>query len=428
VRIAPIAGRPLLGIEMPNQVREMVTLRDVLDAEAWRSSMDALPLALGRSTTGEPIVADLARMPHLLVAGTTGSGKSVGINAMILSLLYKHGPEDCRFLMIDPKMLELSAYEGIPHLLTPVVTDPHKAISALAWCVTEMEERYKRMAALSVRSIDVFNNRVRNANKRGERLARTVQTGFDPATGEATYAKEEMNLAPMPYIVIVIDEFADLMAVAGREIEGAVQRLAQAARAAGIHLIMATQRPTTDIVTGSIKANLPARVSYKVASRVDSRVILGTEGAETLLGAGDMLYVGSTGVPVRVHGPYVSDEEVESVTASLREQGSPRYLDGVTGPPEGAGVGSHDTATRRDEPGALLASTPGLPAISEDALYDRAVAIIVRDRAITLTQLQRRLAISPSWAAALLQRLEADGVISPADGGGVHAVRTGVAA
>ena len=289
VRAAVVPGRNAIGIELPNARRETVLLREILEAEAFKENTATLPLGLGKSISGDPVVADLARMPHLLVAGTTGSGKSVGINAMILSLLYRHTPEDCRMLMIDPKMLELSVYNGIPHLLTPVVTDPHKAVAALNWVVREMEERYKRMAALSVRNIDVFNNRVRKAQKRGEILSRTVQTGFD-TSGQARFETQKMDPEPMPHIVVVVDEFADLMIVAGKEIEAAVQRLAQMARAAGIHLIMATQRPSVDIVTGTIKANFPTRISFKVASKIDSRTILNEQGAEQLLGQGDMLY------------------------------------------------------------------------------------------------------------------------------------------
>ncbi len=289
-RVAVVPGRNAIGIELPNVRREPVLLREVLEADAYRNANATLPLALGKSISGEPVVVDLARMPHLLVAGTTGSGKSVGVNAMVLSLLYRVTPEECRFLMIDPKMLELSVYNGIPHLLCPVVTEPQKAVAALNWVVAEMEERYKRMSKLAVRNIDVYNNRVRNAAKRGEPLARTVQTGFDADTGQAVYEQEEMSLEPMPYIVVVVDEFADLMIVAGKEIEAAVQRLAQMARAAGIHLIMATQRPSVDIITGTIKANFPTRISFKVASRIDSRTILNEQGAEQLLGQGDMLF------------------------------------------------------------------------------------------------------------------------------------------
>lgn len=422
VRIAPIIGGTTLSIELPNQIREPVMLRDVLDADVYRSTMDVLPVALGRNVEGRAIVADLARIPHMLVAGASGSGKSVGINAMILSLLYKHGPDDCRFLMIDPKMLDLAAYNGIPHLLTPVVTDPHKAITALSWCVTEMEERYKRMAALGVRNIDVFNNRVRNAKKRGERLARTVQTGFDKRTGEATYVQEEMNLEPMPYIIIVMDEFADLMAVAGNEIEGAVKRLADAAKAAGIHLIMATERPTSDIVTPGLKANLTARVSYKATSKLDSRTIVGGEGAEQLLGSGDMLYANGTGQLQRIHGPYVSAEEINAVASSLREQGAPRYIEGITG------ADSDITQrTRTYVPESTTARTSLSPA-SQDALYDRALATVIRDGQASRAHLQRRLNIQPKWAASLLQRLEADGVIGPPDTHGHHQVLVGAAA
>lgn len=421
VRISAIQGRTALAIELPNQIREPIMLRDVLDADVYRSTMDVLPVSLGRNVEGRPIVADLARIPHMLVTGAHGSGKSVGINAMILSLLYKHGPDECRFLMIDPKMLDLAAYNGIPHLLTPVVTDPHKAITALSWCVTEMEERYKRMAALGVRNIDVFNNRVRNAKKRGERLARTVQTGFD-TTGKATYVQEEMNLEPMPYIIIVMDEFADLMAVAGNELDGAVARLADAAKAAGIHLIMATERPSADIVTPNLKANLTARVSYKAASKLDSRALTGGDGAEQLLGAGDMLYANGTGQLQRVHGPYVTDEEINAVASSLREQGAPRYVEGITNCASGD---TQRTRTHVSEPSTVRTS---LPPASHDALYDRAVAIIIRDRQASLGYLQRRLNIQPKWTAALLQRLEADGVIGPPDAHGHHKVLVGAAA
>lgn len=422
VRIAAIPGRTALSVELPNQVRETVMLRDVFDADVYRSTMDMLPVALGRNVEGRPIVADLARTPHILVAGANGSGKSTGVNAMILSLLYKHGPDDCRFLMIDPKMLDLAAYNGIPHLLTPVVTDPHKAITALAWCVTEMEQRYKRMAALGVRNIDVFNNRVRNAKKRGERLARTVQTGFDTRTGQATYVQEEMNLEPMPFIVIVMDEFADLMAVAGRDIEGAVKRLAEAAKPAGIHLIMATERPTADIVTPGLKGNLAARVSYKAASKLDSRAVLGTEGAEQLLGSGDLLYANGTGALQRIHGPYVSQDEINAVASSLRQQSAPRYIDGITG-------SESDPASNPRRRGADPSSMrPGVISTSDDALYDRAVATIIRDRHASNAHLQRRLNISPAWAAALLQRLEQSGLIGPPDPHGNHQVRVGAAA
>jgi len=396
-RAAIVPGRNVIGIELPNVRRETVYLRDIFEANAFTASDAALPMALGKSIGGEPIVADLARMPHLLVAGTTGSGKSVGINAMILSLLYRRSPEDCRLLMIDPKMLELSVYNGIPHLLTPVVTDPHKAVAALNWVVAEMEERYKRMAALSVRNIEAFNARVKKAQSRGEQLTRTVQTGFDEATGAAVYAEQEMATEPMPYIVVVVDEFADLMIVAGKEIEAAVQRLAQMARAAGIHLIMATQRPSVDIVTGTIKANFPARISFKVASKIDSRTILNEQGAEQLLGQGDMLYSLGMGQIIRAHGPFVSDEEVERIAESLRKQGTPEYVDGITDTPSDAdGQGSEGRTT------------------SEDDIYDMAVAIVLRDRKASTSYIQRRLSIGYNRAADLIERMEQEGLISAA--------------
>ena len=422
-RISAIAGCAALCVELPNEVRETIYLRDIFDADAYRSSMDLLPVALGRSATGDAVVGDLTRMPHLLVAGNAGSGKSAGINAMILSLVYKHGPENCRFLMIDQRMVELARFEGIPHLLTPVVTDPHKAVTALAWCVREMEERTKRMATLGVRSIDMFNNRVRNAKKRGERLARTVQTGFDE-TGTARFEREEMNFETMPYIVIVIEEFADLMAVVGRELEGAVQRLAEAARAAGIHLIMACERPSADVTTAPIKAAIPGRMGYRLNSRADSRMVIGAEGAEQLLGAGDMLYATGAGQPMRVHGAYVSNEEVDSVADSLRRQGEPRYVAALSEEP---GAASPDSdRDRKGQPAGR--HDGGFTAVSEDALFDRAVAVIVRERRASIGLLQRRLNISPSWAAMLLARLEAAGVVGPAGTSGVHAVLAGEAA
>ena len=397
-RAAIVPGRSVIGIELPNVRRETVYLRDILESDAFGSSDLALPMALGKSIGGEPIVADLARMPHLLVAGTTGSGKSVGVNAMVLSLLFRRSPEECRLLMIDPKMLELSIYNGIPHLLTPVVTDPHKAVAALNWAVAEMEERYKRMASLSVRNIEAFNQRVRTAKSRGESLARTVQTGFDRHTGQAVYEHQEIASEPMPFIVVVVDEFADLMIVAGKEIEAAVQRLAQMARAAGIHLIMATQRPSVDIVTGTIKANFPARISFKVSSKIDSRTILNEQGAEQLLGQGDMLYSTGSGQTIRAHGPFVSDEEVERIAEALRRQGSPRYVDGITETPSPATVAG-------TEPDAG----------SEDDLYDKAVAIVLRDRKASTSYLQRRLGIGYNRAADLVERMEREGLIGPAN-------------
>ncbi|MCC0007431.1 MAG: DNA translocase FtsK 4TM domain-containing protein [Hyphomicrobiaceae bacterium] len=400
-RVAVVPGRNAIGIELPNTRRDPVLLREVLESEAYKSVDSTLPIALGKSIGGEPVVADLARMPHLLVAGTTGSGKSVGVNAMILSLLYRLGPDDCRFLMIDPKMLELSVYNGIPHLLTPVVTDPQKAVTALNWVVGEMEERYKRMSKLSVRNIDVYNNRVRNAKKRGEMISRTVQTGFDRRTGEAVYEQEQMQLETMPYIVVVIDEFADLMLVAGKDVEASVQRLAQMARAAGIHIIMATQRPSVDVITGTIKANFPTRISFKVTSKIDSRTILNEQGAEQLLGQGDMLYAAGSGQIGRVHGAFVSDEEVEAITNHLRAQGAPSYVDGIT--------------EAGEEPDKDMRLPDGQ---GEEDLYDRAVAIVVRDRKASTSYLQRRLSIGYNRAADLIERMEADGLISAANHAG----------
>jgi S-DNA-T family DNA segregation ATPase FtsK/SpoIIIE len=394
-RVAVIPGRNVIGIELPNNRRETVGLRELIESPAFAAAEGILPLTLGRSIGGEPIIADLARMPHLLVAGTTGSGKSVGVNAMILSILFRHTPEQCRFIMIDPKMLELSVYNDIPHLLTPVVTDPQKAVGALNWVVAEMEERYKRMAKLSVRNIEAFNTRVKTAAQRGEQLARTVQTGFDPETGQPVFEREEMDLAPMSYIVVVVDEFADLMITAGKDIETAVQRLAQKARAAGIHLIMATQRPSVDIITGTIKANFPTRISFKVASKIDSRTILNEQGAEQLLGQGDMLYTSGAGQLLRVHGPFVSDDEVEAVAAYLRTQGAPRYIEAIDAPP----VESDDMAG---------AGGPG----DSESLYDRAVAIVLRDRKASTSYVQRRLSIGYNRAADLIERMEREGLIS----------------
>jgi S-DNA-T family DNA segregation ATPase FtsK/SpoIIIE len=406
VRAAVVPGRNVIGLELPNARREAVLLREILEAEAFKSDSATLPLGLGKSISGEPIVADLARMPHLLVAGTTGSGKSVGINAMVLSLLFRHSPDDCRMLMIDPKMLELSVYNGIPHLLTPVITDPHKAVAALNWAVREMEERYKRMAALSVRNIDVFNNRIRNAKKRGEILSRTVQTGFD-RSGQARFETQKMDLEPLPRIVIIVDEFADLMIVAGRDVEASVQRLAQMARAAGIHLIMATQRPSVDIITGTIKANFPTRISFKVTSKIDSRTILNEQGAEQLLGQGDMLYSTGAGQFVRVHGAFVSDEEVVAFAEALRREGTPTYVDGITDVPP-----QSEISGGQQEPGA-------------DDLYDRAVAVVLKDGKASTSYIQRRLSIGYNRAADLIERMEREGLVSPANGVGKREILVG---
>ncbi len=403
-RVAVVPGRNAIGIELPNRTRETVYLREMIGSRDFESSKAKLSMALGKTIGGEPVVADLAKMPHLLVAGTTGSGKSVAINTMILSLLYRHSPEKCRLIMIDPKMLELSVYDGIPHLLSPVVTDPKKAVVALKWTVREMEERYKKMSKIGVRNIDGFNSRVEQALAKGDVLTRTVQTGFDRETGEAIYETEEFDLQPMPYIVVIIDEMADLMMVAGKDIEGAVQRLAQMARAAGIHVIMATQRPSVDVITGTIKANFPTRISFQVTSKIDSRTILGEQGAEQLLGMGDMLYMAGGGRIQRVHGPFVSDTEVEEIVAYLKTQGAPQYLDAITVDDE------------EDIDGGGPAGTGNL-ADSDDP-YDQAVAIVLRDGKASTSYIQRRLGIGYNRAASLIERMEQEGVISPANHAG----------
>ncbi|PKQ03105.1 MAG: cell division protein FtsK, partial [Alphaproteobacteria bacterium HGW-Alphaproteobacteria-11] len=362
----------------------------------------------GKNIGGEPVLSDLARMPHLLIAGTTGSGKSVGINTMILSLLYRLSPDQCKLIMIDPKMLELSVYDGIPHLLAPVVTEPKKAVVALKWVVKEMEDRYRKMSKVGVRNIDGYNTRVTEANARGEVLVRTVQTGFDRESGEAIYEEEEMDLAPMPFIVVIVDEMADLMMVAGKEIEAAVQRLAQMARAAGIHIITATQRPSVDVITGTIKANFPTRISFQVTSKIDSRTILGEQGAEQLLGQGDMLYMAGGGRIRRVHGPFVSDEEVEKVVTFLKKQGVPEYLEAIT-----AEVDEGSDPFAFDSPG------------SGDDLYDKAVAIVARDKRASTSYIQRRLQIGYNRAARLIELMEEQGVVSPPNHQGKREVLVG---
>ncbi len=409
-RVAVVPGRNAIGIELPNTKRETVFFRELLASQAYERSKHNLCLALGKNIGGEPIFADLARMPHLLIAGTTGSGKSVGINTMILSLLYKLPPDKCKLIMIDPKMLELSIYEGIPHLLSPVVTDPKKAVVALKWAVREMEERYRNMSKMGVRNIDGFNERIAQAQKRGEVLTRTVQTGYDPETGEPIYEQEEMDLQFMPYIVVIIDEMADLMMVAGKDIEGAVQRLAQMARAAGIHVIMATQRPSVDVITGTIKANFPTRISFQVTSKIDSRTILGEMGAEQLLGQGDMLYMAGGGRISRLHGAFVKDEEVEDIVRHLKAQGAPQYVEAVTEEAddmEGGGM-----------PGMEMESTG-------DDLYDRAVAIVIQDGKASTSYIQRRLQIGYNRAATLIEKMEQEGVISSANHAGKREILVG---
>jgi S-DNA-T family DNA segregation ATPase FtsK/SpoIIIE len=408
-RVAVIPGRNAIGIELPNPKRETVFLRTLFSSPSFIGNQGALPLALGETIEGEPFAADLSKMPHLLIAGTTGSGKSVGINAMILSLLYRHTPEECCFIMIDPKMLELSVYEGIPHLLSPVVTDPKKAVVALKWTVREMEERYRKMAKLGVRNITGYNERVDEALRSGESLERKVHSGFDPNTGEPIYDTKTLPLEPMPYIVVVIDEMADLMIVAGKEIEAAVQRLAQMARAAGIHLIMATQRPSVDVITGTIKANFPTRISYQVTSKIDSRTILGEQGAEQLLGQGDLLFMAGGGRIRRLHGPFVTDAEVERVVATLKEQGAPKYRSDVT----------EDETDEDDDEAPMLFESSG------DDLYDRAVEIVARDRKASTSYLQRRLNIGYNRAATLVERLEKEGVVSTANAAGKRDILIG---
>jgi len=401
-RVAVVQGRNAIGIELPNVRRETVYLRELLGSEAFEKSSLNLALALGKNIGGEPVFADLARMPHLLIAGTTGSGKSVGINTMILSLLYRHPPERCKLIMIDPKMLELSVYEGIPHLLAPVVTDPRKAVVALKWAVREMEERYRKMSKVGVRNIDGYNSRMKQAQSKGEKLSRTVQIGFDPETGEPMFEREQMDLAPMPYIVVIIDEMADLMMVAGKDIEGAVQRLAQMARAAGIHVVMATQRPSVDVITGTIKANFPTRISFQVTSKIDSRTILGEQGAEQLLGQGDMLYMAGGGRISRLHAPFVSDGEVEKIVRHLKAQGAPEYVEAVTEEPEDGSYG---------EPGTAGGG-------SGDELYDQAVAVVLRDKKVSTSYVQRRLQVGYNKAASLIERMEQEGLISAANATG----------
>ncbi|RWG89436.1 DNA translocase FtsK [Mesorhizobium sp.] len=401
-RVAVVPGRNVIGIELPNETRETVYFRELIESPGFRNTSCKLALGLGKTIGGEPVIAELAKMPHLLVAGTTGSGKSVAINTMILSLLYRMKPEECRLIMVDPKMLELSVYDGIPHLLTPVVTDSKKAVTALKWAVREMEERYRKMARLSVRNIDGYNQRAASARDKGEVVVMQVQTGFEKGTGEPLFEEQEIDLAPMPYIVIIVDEMADLMMVAGKEIEGAIQRLAQMARAAGIHLIMATQRPSVDVITGTIKANFPTRISFQVTSKIDSRTILGEQGAEQLLGQGDMLHMAGGGRIARVHGPFVSDLEVEHVVAHLKAQGRPEYLDTVTADEEEEEEAA-DTGPVFDK--------GSIDAEDGDALYEEAVKVVKRDKKCSTSYIQRRLGIGYNRAASLVERMEKEGLV-----------------
>ncbi|MBB3936031.1 DNA translocase FtsK [Aureimonas phyllosphaerae] len=405
-RVAVIPGKNAIGIELPNAKRETVYFREMIQSETFAGAKAKLALALGKTIGGEAVIADLAKMPHLLVAGTTGSGKSVSINTMILSLLYRMSPAECRMIMIDPKMLELSIYDGIPHLLAPVVTDPKKAVVALKWTVKEMEDRYRKMSKVGVRNIDGFNTRVSSAIERGETMSRTVQTGFDRETGEPIFESEEFDLQPLPYIVVIIDEMADLMMVAGKDIEGTVQRLAQMARAAGIHVIMATQRPSVDVITGTIKANFPTRISFQVTSKIDSRTILQEQGAEQLLGMGDMLFMAGGGRIQRVHGPFVDDAEVEEVVKHLKAQGTPEYLDAIL--------------EEEDEDGTAAGGSSGGSVGGEESadLYDQAVAVVLRDGKASTSYVQRRLQIGYNRAASIIERMEREGIVGPANHAG----------
>jgi S-DNA-T family DNA segregation ATPase FtsK/SpoIIIE len=412
-RVAVVAGRNAIGIELPNPTREKVLLREQLASSDYVDTTAKLPLCLGKTIGGEPVIVDLARMPHLLIAGTTGSGKSVAINTMILSLLYRLRPEQCRLIMVDPKMLELSVYDGIPHLLTPVVTDPKKAVVALKWAVREMEERYKKMSKLGVRNIDGYNSRVAEAKGKGEKLSRTIHTGYDKESGEAIYESEELDLEPLPFIVVIVDEMADLMMVAGKDIEGAVQRLAQMARAAGLHVILATQRPSVDVITGTIKANFPTRISFQVTSKIDSRTILGEQGAEQLLGQGDMLYMAGGGRISRVHGPFCSDEEVEKVVRHLKSQGTPQYLEAVT------------AADDEDEDGNPVFDATGMGQPEGGDLYQQAVQVVMRDRKASTSYIQRRLQIGYNRAASLMERMEKEGVVGQANHAGKREILVG---
>ncbi|GHB01840.1 hypothetical protein GCM10009069_25770 [Algimonas arctica] len=401
-RIAVVPGRNLLGVEMPNRKRETVWLREMLESDEFQNSDARLPLIMGEDIGGIPFVTDLAAMPHMLVAGTTGSGKSVAVNAMILSLMSKLTPDECKFIMIDPKMLELSVYDGAPHLLAPVVTEPGKAVVALKWAVREMEDRYRKMSQVNVRGMEAFNKKVAESKASGKTLSKTVQTGFDHETGEPVFETQEFEFEAMPYIVVIIDEMADLMMVAKKDIEGSIQRLAQMARAAGIHLIVATQRPSTDVITGTIKSNFPTKVCFRVGSKIDSRVILGEMGGEQLLGKGDMLFLSTSG-PKRYHGPFVSDSEVERIANFVRAQGSPAYLDAVT--------------EERDEE-APSDSTLAGGGSDGGSLFDQAVAIVANDRKASTSYIQRRLSIGYNRAADLIDRMEQEGMISEARSGG----------
>ncbi|MCA0978601.1 DNA translocase FtsK 4TM domain-containing protein [Qipengyuania flava] len=400
-RVSPIPGKTVIGIELPNADRQMVSYKELATSSAFVDHKGSLPMILGKDIAGEPIIADLAAMPHLLVAGTTGSGKSVGLNAILLSLLYRFTPDECRLILIDPKVLELKTYDDIPHLLSPVVTEPAKSVRALKWAVEEMEKRYRMMSSVNSRNIAGFNDKVRAAAAKGTPLGRRVQTGFDPETGEELYEEEQLDYEPLPLIVLIVDELADLMVTVGKEIEVLIQRLSQKSRAAGIHLIMATQRPSVDVITGVIKANLPTRISFKVTSRIDSRTILGEQGAEQLLGKGDMLYKPNTGAVVRVHGPFVADDEVERVADHWREQGKPDYVDAVTEEPEEGGFNFEDEFTASDNP--------------EERKYRQACQIVIENQKASGSWLQRQMGVGYNTAAKWIERMESEGLVGPAN-------------
>ena len=392
-----VPNKNAVGVELPNQEREIVNLKEIFGVKDFDTTTIKLPLVFGKDISGKNVIQDLHKMPHLLIAGTTGSGKSVGLNAMILSILYSLTPDQCKFIMIDPKMLELSVYDGIPHLLTPVVTDPNKAIIALKWAVREMETRYMSMSKLGVRNIDSYNARLIEARKKGEVLSKNIQVGFDPETGQPIFEDQEISLTPLPYIVVIIDEVADLMLVAGKDIEAAVQRLAQMARAAGIHVVMATQRPSVDVITGTIKANFPTRISFQVTSKIDSRTILGEQGAEQLLGRGDMLYMAGGGKVTRVHGPFVEDDEVEKITKFLSDQSNPDYDESITEEPENISSGEIDNFNNKN---------------ARDELYDEAVALVVRERRASTSFIQRHLKIGYNRAATIIEKMEDNNIVS----------------
>ena len=392
-RIAVIPGKNSIGIELPNDDKETVYLREILESNTFENKEDGIALSLGKNIGGEPTIADLSRMPHLMIAGTTGSGKSVGINGMILSILYKFKPEDCRLIMVDPKMIELSVYDGIPHLLTPVITNPKKAVVGLKWVVREMDDRYNRMSKLSVRTMDAFNKKAEEYKRKGKKFKRKIHTGYDNESGQPLYSEEEIEPKKMPFIVVVIDEMADLMLVARSDIEHLVQSLAQKARAAGIHLIMATQRPSVDVVTGTIKANFPTRIAFQVASKIDSRTILNEMGAEQLLGRGDMLYMSDGGKVVRVHGPFVSDNEVEEVVHFIKKQETPEYVESLTKEESeiNSGIQQNDAS---------------------DELFNQAVEVIMKDKRVSTSYIQRKLQIGYNRAARIIEEMEDQGIIS----------------